>query len=101
MALRLLPLLYFTHCPETFSYHNFRRKGGLLCQRWFLHERWFAGFGRHGGRIVPRGSITVALGQLIQRNPGNLVVLLPQLAQPQALVLQLALQLQDLHLRAG
>lgn len=92
------PPVYFTHCSESSSYHNFGCEGGLLCQRWFLCKRWFARLGWHSGRIRPHGHVSVALGQLIKRNPSDLVVLLPQLAQPQALILQLALQLQDLNL---
>lgn len=48
-----------------------------------------------------RGGFAVPLGLLVKRNSGQLVVLLPQLAQTQTLILQVALQLQHLDLRAG
>lgn len=85
---------------QTFSYHDFRCYGGFVCQGWFLHDGGFVtGFWRPGGRIRCRGCIAVPLRELVQRNSGYLVMLFPQLAQPQALIVQLTFQLQDLHLR--
>lgn len=85
---------------QTFSYHDFRCYGGFLCQGWFLHDGGFvAGFWRPGSRIYRRGRVAVPLRERLQRNSGYLVMLFPQLAQPQALIVQLTFQLQDFHLR--
>lgn len=84
----------FRHHP----YHAFGWYGGFLGQRGFLHESGLGGFWWHGARMGRRGRAD-AVPLWFKRDSRQLVVLLPQLAQTQTLVLQVTLQFQHLHLR--
>lgn len=86
----------------TFTKNCYRAFGwdvGFLCKRWFLHQSGFRGFGRRlGSSHMWRGSQTVLLSKLLQRDTCYLIVFLPEFTQTQTFIIQHGFKLQNLHL---